>query len=722
MTTSDMRQAVDNPYYDSYDSDSFENPIFLQYWRAALRHKLAIAAIITSAIVVGFIITLLTTPYYTSASRVEINREQDKVTNVESIEDNSSQSLEFYQTQYALLEARSLAERVARDKNLSGRDEFFEIFNADPNSSSLVSQNNNRQTAANRSARLKVAVEILQKNISIQPIRGSSLVDVSFSSPNPSLSAEIANSWVEQFIASNLDRRFSSTADARKFLEEQLQNLREKLEVSEKNLNGYADIKEIITISEQKDATGRITSQRTLSSANLEALNSAFAEAKADRILAESAVRQRSGDQNALSNQTLNNLRQQRATAQAEYDRILVQFEPQYPAAKAIASQISSLNQSINAEENRSRIGTIARFNEALARENKLKTEVEKLKGEFSGQRRDNVQYDILRREVDTNRQLYESLLQRYKEIGVAGVATNNISIIDQAQPAESPSSPVIPLNLALAAIAGLALAAAYIFTVEQIDQTVRDPSDLKNKLGLSPLGMIPKLDDEEILASLSDKKSIAWESYLAVRTNLAFLTEHGVPKSIVITSSRPNEGKSTSAIALAAVLASAGRKILLVDGDMRNPSLHKMMNAQNDNGLSNYLSGKDNVQDFIINSDAQQFDALLAGPIPPNAAELLSGDRLKDLITRLGEHYDTIIIDAPPVLGLADIPIIATCVEGVIYTIESGGVKLRNIHSSIQRIKNSHAKIFGAILTKVEQDNSGYGYAYDYSYGQQPD
>lgn len=708
-------------HYDPYDDGMHENPILLQYWQAALRHKLAISAIIVAAIIIGFIITLFTTPYFTSTSRIEINREQDKVTNVEGVEANDgvTQNLEFYQTQYALLEARSLAERVVRARNLSSRDAFFDIFNVDPDDTGFIVQNNAPQSAAQKNARLKLAIELLQENISISPVRGSSLVDISFSSPNANLSAEISNSWVQQFIASNLDRRFNSTADARKFLEEQLAALREKLETSERNLNGYADNKEIITISEQKSSDGKTTSQRTLSSANLEALNQAYAQAKADRILAQSAAIQSSGNKNALSNTALNSLREERAKLQAQYDRLLVQFEPEYPSAKAIASQIRSLTTSIQIEESRSRTATVARYEEALRREGKLETELNSLKREYKDQRRDTIQYDIFRREVDTNRQLYESLLQRYKEIGVAGVATNNISIIDKAERPDKPSSPIILLNIALSIIAGLAAAAAYVFVSEQIDQTIKDPADLKTKLGISALGSIPDIEKGDILQSLGDKKSIAWEAYLSIRTSLSFLTDHGIPKSFLLTSSRPNEGKSTSALALAAVLASSGRKILLIDGDMRNPSLHKMVGTENKYGLSNYLSGKDNVKDFIENYDSHNFAILPAGPIPPNAAELLSSNRLAGLIETLGQSYDTIIIDAPPVLGLADIPILSNSVEGVIYTIEASGVKLRGIQSALQRIKSAHGNIFGGIITKVPQSASGYGYAYQYSYGQ---
>ncbi len=708
--------------YEPYDDVALETPILVQYWQAVLRHKIAIGVIIAVCVALGIIVTLLMTPYFTSTARIEISREQEKVTNVEAVtgSDGAAQNLEFYQTQYSLLESRSLAERVVRARNLASKDEFFETFDVDPDNSGILSGNATAPTAAQRNERLKLATDLLQAHVSISPIRGSSLVDVSFESPDPNLSAEIANAWIEQFIASNLDRRFNSTADARKFLEEQLAELKQRLEESERSLSGYADNKEIITLSSEQTPDGKTVSQKTLASANLEALNAALAIAIADRIAAESEANGRAGNKNALTNIALNNLREERARVQSEYAKLMVQFEPEYPAAKALASQISALDKSIAIEEARSRTGTSARYQEALDREQQIRAQVDRLKNEFSGERRDSIQYNIFQREVDTNRQLYDGLLQRYKEIGVAGVGTNNISVVDRAQLAESPSSPKLSLNVALAILAGLGLAAAYVFVMEQIDQTVKDPADLKSKLGIAPLGSIPDFDKEDILASLSDKKSVAWEAYLSIRTSLAFLTDHGVPRSILLTSTQPNEGKSTSAFALAAVLASTGKRILLIDGDMRNPSLHQMLGIQNNAGLSNSLSGTDDLAELVHQKTAHGFDAMTAGPIPPNAAELLSSTRMRDLIAKLSDTYDTVIIDAPPVLGLADIPLLADAVEGVIYTIEAGGVKVRAIQSSIQRVRSSRAQIFGGIVTKVQAKHSGYGYgyAYQYSYG----
>lgn len=714
--------VLENSPYTEYNH---ETPMLVQYWQAIMRHVLPIGLILAGCIVFGTIATLLMTPFYASTASIEISRQQDKVTNVEGVStpNSAGRDLEFYQTQYSLLESYSIAERVARSQNLASKDSFFETYNLDPSSSSLLATSPTKQSAAERDRRLQLATNILRDNIYIIPIRGSSLVDIRFESPSPKLSAQIANAWVAQFIASNLDRRFDSTVDARRFLEEQLGELKQKLEESERNLSGYADEKEIIILQTERSAEGKTVSKKTLVSVDLEALNRALAQATADRIALQSEAKQSAGNKNALSNGALNNLREERAKVQAEYAKLMVQFEPEYPSAKALQSQIDALSKSVIAEEKRSRTGSTARYREALQREQQLRSQVDRLKRQFSGERRDAIQHDIYQREVDTNRQLYDGLLQRYKEIGVAGVGANNISIVDRAQPSKSPSSPKLILNLAFSLLAGLGLAAAYVFIVEQIDQTIKDPSDLKSQLGIASLGSIPFFDTEDILSTLSDKKSVIWEAYLSIRTSLAFLTEHGVPRSFLLTSTRPNEGKSTSSFALAAVLASANRRILLIDGDMRNPSIHKMINLENKAGLSNYLAGEDDVNSLITGNLGSGFDVMPAGPIPPNAAELLSNSRMRELIENLTDKYDTIIIDAPPVMGLADIPLLATSVEGVIFTIEAGGVKMRGIQGAIKRVQTSRKTIFGGIVTKVDMKHTGYGadYAYQYQYGNKP-
>ena len=703
---------------DPYDDYDHEVPLVVQYWNAIVRHKLAIAVIIASTLVVGIIVTLLMTPQYSATSRIEINRSQDRVTDVEGLQaEDVGQELEFYQTQYSLLEARSLAERVARSQNLVTDNDFFEQFGVSLDDLGGGTSDTRGTSAADRRKRLEIAEDILLNNVSIAPIKGSSLVDVSFESPNAVLSAKIANAWVDQFIESKLDRRFDSTADARAFLEKELAKLRARLEESERQLVLYADNEQIVTLATAQDAEGRTRQQQTMTSADLEQLNRELAAATADRIVAQSEAAQRESYQRILENSAINGMREQRAMASAEYAKILTQFEPEYPTALALQSQIDALDDSIAREEERARQGSRARYLEALRRENELAKKVDSLKGKFSDERRASIQYNIFQREVDTNRQLYNGLLQRYKEIGVAGVGSNSIAIVDRAAPVDDPSSPSLILNTALALLFGIGCASAFVLLQEQLDQTVKDSSDLKRKLRVSPLGSIPNVDKQNILESLKDKKSTAWEAYLSVRTGLSFLTEHGVPRSFLLTSTRPNEGKSTSAFAMAAVLQSTGKKVLLIDGDMRNPSVHKMIDVKNERGLSNYLSGNDNISELLIRDDTHGFHIMPAGPIPPNAAELLSSSRMPQLIKELNQEFECVIIDAPPVLGLADIPLLSDAVEGVIFTIEVNGVKLRGIEAALQRVRAAQANIFGAIITKVPSGAGGYGYGYGYGY-----
>ena len=429
------------------------SPALLQYWRAVQRRKFIIAAIVLAALVIGLVLTLIATPQYTATARIEIARPTGNVTSVEGVSEtsNNRQDLEFYQTQYSLLESESLARRVARTLNLARGDDFFQTFGVDPNTALVITTN--RASEAER--RLRLASEVLLRNIQIEPIRGSSLVDVHFESPDPILSAQVANAWTQQFIESSTDRRFASTADARSFLESRLEDLRKRLQDSERALVNYAADKQIITLSTTENLEGRTRTEKTLASANLEALNEELANATAARIQAQSQAQQQSRgvSDNALQNDAINGLRRTRAELQSQYARMMVQFEPGYPAAQALKSQIDNLDRSIAREESRVVGSTQDTYAQAQQRENELRQRVNDLRNRLLGEQRDTIQYNIYQREVDTNRQLYDSLLQAYKEIGVAGVAVSNISIVDTADVPKTPSSPNLPVNLVLAVL-----------------------------------------------------------------------------------------------------------------------------------------------------------------------------------------------------------------------------------------------------------------------------
>lgn len=698
-------------------------PMIRQYMNIAKRWRLVIAACFLGFVMLGLIVTLLMTPKYTAASTIEISRESDRVTNFQGVEREASiADQEFYQTQYGLLSSRTLSENVARELRLIDSPEFFAMFDTFSDDPALEMVNGH-YSAATRSRRHQIAGEILLDNLGVSPARLSRLVEIRFTSPDANFSAKVANAWAQQFIETNLSRKSEATAYGREVLQRQLAEYKARLDESQRQLVAYASREQIINLPAQGTGSSSV-GDRSIVSDDLSALNTALNVAVADRIAAEARFRQ-AGSTGAstevLRNSAINNLRERRAELMADYNRLLVQFQPDYPTVVQVKAQIDQLDQSIVREESRVLSSYQSEYRQALQRESELRSRVSGLKDDYLSLRRRSIQYNIFQQEVDTNRALYDGLLQRFKEIGVAaGVGVNNIAIVDPALAPRKPSSPRLLLNLLASAALGLLIGALIALGLEQLDDAIEDPADFRRRIGLALLGTVPQLKDEDPLTALGDRKSELFDAYLSVQTNLSFATEAGLPKSIAVTSTRPAEGKSTTALALATTLTRSGRSVILIDGDMRSPSVHLWANADRDRGLSNFLSGDDNLEGSTFDIQDLGVTAMSSGPIPPNAAELLSGRRLSALVRRLEKAYDHVIIDCPPVLGLADAPLIASQVDGVAYCIEAHGIKSSLVKASLARLNVSDIRIFGCILTKFEASKAhhGNGYEYGYSYG----
>ncbi len=698
-------------------------PVLRQYLQVVLRWRYAILGSIAACVLLGIGITLLMTPKYTAVAVIEIARESDKVTNLQGVEREASiADQEFYQTQYGLLRSRILAERIANQLNLVNDVNFFTMFKAQNDRDPAFQLVNNRYPASGRAQRQRVAGAILLKNVSIDPQRLSRLVNIAFTSPEATFSARVANAWSENFIRTNLERKVQATAYGREVLSGQLAQLKEKLDQSQRMLVNYASAERIINLPAQGTAGNTGGTERSIVADDLAALNTALAEATADRIQAEAKFRQAGGNgasPQALANTAISGLRQRRAELAADYQRLMIQFEPNYPSAKAVKSQIDELDQSIAREEGRVSNSLGYDYRQAVQREGDLKARVDALKSQYLDMRRRSIQYNIYQQEVDSNRALYDGLLNRFKEIGVAGgVGINNISVVDGADVPQKPSSPRMLINLLASILAGMVLGTALAFGLEQIDESIADPAEVERRLGLPLLGSVPKVTGATPREALLNRKSDMVDAYLAVHTNLRFTTEHGVPRSLSVTSTRPAEGKSTTSLALATMLARTGRKVILVDGDMRSPSVHSLGGVSHDLGLSNFLTGDDDIDPMVFTMNDLGISAMTSGPIPPNAAELLTGNRLALLITRLLERFDNVVIDSPPVMGLADAPLIGGRVEGVIYAVESHGIRSTLVRTAISRLLAANAHIVGGVLTKFEARKTHLGYGYDYGYG----
>lgn len=698
------------------------------YLLVARRWRWAIIGAVTASVLLALLISLLMTPQYTAGTTIEISREADQVTDFQGVEQETSiADQEFYQTQYGLLRARTLAERVASELRLLDDPQFFEMFGGELADDPAFEKANGRYLAQGRAVRQREAGEILLKNLDVEPARFSRLVSISFTSPDAAFSAKVANAWADNFIKTNLERKIQSTAYGRDVLQQQLAEYKNRLDDSQRQLVAYASSQQIINLPAPSGGDPGTTQERSIVADDLASLNSALNEATADRIAAEANYRgagRAGSSQEALSNNALNNLRERRAEQAAEYEELLVRFEEGYPAVQAAKSQIDQLDRSIAREEARVAGSVEAEYRQAVQRERALLRRVNGLKSDFLDLRRRSIQYNIYQQEVDTNRALYDGLLQRFKEIGVAaGVGVNNVTIVDAADTPQEPSSPNLLLNLLISMLVGLGLGAGLALALEQLDDAIADPSEIQRLLGLPLLGSVPMVaEDITPRDAILDRKSELFDAYIAVHTNLRFTTDHGVPRSFSITSTRPSEGKSTTSLALAATLVRTGKKVILVDGDMRSPSVHQLGGVDHDRGLSNFLAGENDIHSLTFQMPDLGLTAMSAGPIPPNAAELLTGNRLAQMIELLLQDFDHIVIDSPPVMGLADAPLIASVVEGVVYAVESHGIRSSQVKTALARLKAANARILGGVLTKFEfrKAQGSYGYEYGYGYGRE--
>ena len=690
-----------------------------QYIQVLVRQRWIVLAIIAAGVLAAVFINATTVKLYRSTSSLEVAREAAKVVNSDDASPKQSfASPEFYQTQYGLLRSRALAEQTVTSLRLADNATFLYGYNGGKVPADGMTGDRRKRELA--------AAGLLTSHLTVEPLRGSSLVSVSFDSPDPNLSAAIVNAIGKNFITSNLNRRFQATAYARSFLEQQIENTRQKLEASERALVAYAAQERIINYeagATSKDADP--SAGQSVVSTDLRALNDALNQAKIDRALAEARYQQaaRTAGLNAtesLADPTINQLRSSRAELQAEYQRLSATFRADYPQMVALRQQMAEIDKQLGRQGSVVLDSLRTNYQAAAQRQGDLQRQVDGLKNSVIDLRGRNVQYQTLQRDADTNRSLYDALLQRYKEIGIAGgVGTNNVSVVDAALPASSPVTPRTTMNLLLGLLLGALIGAAVAFMLEQLDESIIAPHDLERKLGVPLLGSVPRVSDSELsLDLLEDSKTPLAEAYLSLQTARRLTTAKGAPRVLFVTSSRPSEGKSTTAVAVARNFAALGRTTILIDADLRNPSVHKMMGFANAGGLTNILAGATDMANFIRPGPVDRLMVMSSGPIPPNPAELLAGPALAETFERLLDQFDHVVVDGPPVLGLADAPLIASYAEATMFVVAAKNTHTRTARISLRRLADVHANILGAVLTKFDAKKVGYDYGYNYEYG----
>jgi succinoglycan biosynthesis transport protein ExoP len=476
----------------------------------------------------------------------------------------------------------------------------------------------------------------------------------------------------------------------------------------------------------------------------LQGVQIAYAQAVTTRLTLEEAWNQAQADGGASLPQVMTDplvqaARGKLAQLRATYQDRLTVVKPQFPEMIALQTQINAAEKDIRTQINLIKNSIKSQYDAAAANEKALGAKVAELKAAALDLRGRSVDYTILAREADTNRSLYDGLLQQFRELSVVSDAqSNNVSILDRAQLPGSPDSPSLSKNLTLALMLGLAGAAGAVWLIEILDDTFKTPEDLEEKLGLPVLGIAPlHLDqnahDSALLEVMNNPSGRLGEAYRSLRTALQFTTSEGPPRSMLVTSSQPVEGKSTTAACLALNFGQLGMRVLLIDADMRHPSQHTMLKLDNSLGLSNYLSGagstdvkhalaSNGVSNFLKESSLSGVSVMTSGPMPPNPAELLAGPKFGALLATAVEYFEVVIIDGPPIMGLADAPILARAAEGTIIVVEGGKTARTLVRDALKRLYFARARVIGGFLSKYNPKHSGgyygYGDSYAYAYG----
>jgi len=656
----------------------------------------------------AILVSLLTTPVYRAGVTLEANPPTVAVSDEQSRQQDSqsSNSFDFIATQVGLLGSRAVAERTAQELNLA-------------NNPDVVAQE------AEASQRLRAATGFVQGGLKVVAPEEGQLIKFSYDSTSPQLAALIANGIADSFINTALQRRYEASAYARNFLERQINKTRSDLERSERAAVAYAQQQGIITTAGASSDGKQSTSSDTnsLQGESLVQLNSALAAATARRISAEGAYRQAlaTGPTGEVNSAVLP-LRQEVARLKSEYQQKREFMKPEHPEMLSLQSQINELERQIAGQVTQASSGRIngllADYRAAASAERALQARVAGLKGDVLNLRGRSIQYTILQREVDTNRSLYDALLQRYKEIGVAGgVGTAPVSIVDRAQTPTFPFKPNLLLNLLFGMGLGLLAGIVSAIGLEFVNDTIKSRDDVRRKLSLACLGAVPKTAARDsFVEDLKNPTSIISEAYSAIVAALRFSTEEGMPKVLLVTSTRSAEGKSSSALAIAQNFARRERRVLLVDSDLRKPAFK----AANDRiGLSKLLTTEDPLQDHVVETQHVNLWLLPSGPLPPNPADLLSTGRIRKVIGEARDAFDLVVIDGPPTLGLADAPLLAAAAGSALFVIESGKTRTRAAIEALNRLEATGTRILGATLTKSEESSGGYGrYGYGYGYG----
>jgi len=732
-----------------------EEEIDLTRWIEAFRRrKKLLFVVLGSVITMSILLYLITPKRYQASTTIQIERKTASVVNTQALMsvESYADAQSFYPTQYKLLESRGLAERVVRELHLA-QDPVF-----NPKEAELAGTETDESiTSSDDERKLSELARKLLKQLKVKPIRNTRLVEIAYQAPTSELAARIANGIAEAYINWGIELRSATVGRASSFLSSQTEELKKEIQAKEAELQSYSRRTDIVAL----DPNSNVVLQR------LEALNKDYTAALSERIQKEAEYYSlknspKESVADTYSSGLIAQLRRDLMDLKQDYAKKLNTYKPEWPAMQELKADIDksqqNLEETINQKAQEATQAARTAYETALRRESSLRQELETQKSAAMKLNSAAVEYNNLKVEVETRRQLLNNLLRQQSDTGVAsrleGTRNSNVVVIDRAIVPEKAYRPSLPRNLALGLVLGLMLGIGAVLAVELLDRTLHTPDDVERVLGLPVLGVIPDVsqaaggygygygygyghhssskkklkiqrkkgrtaepdDARPITVELlphDNPRAATAEAYRTVRTSV-LLSSAGGLQSVVITSATSGEGKTALSSNLAVVLAQLGQTVLLVDADMRKARMHEIFKISNRTGLVNHLATDTAIDDIIKTTEVPGLSLVPAGPAPPNPSELLSSKKMRNFVQSIKERFDYIVFDSPPVLAVTDASVVGTLVDGTILCVAAGHVTREAAEGAVDRMSIGNVHIIGAVLNKFQAKSEGYrGYRY---------
>jgi capsular exopolysaccharide synthesis family protein len=702
------------------------------YLDVIIRRKWLIVSVLALSFITTLIFTLASTKIYKATTTIEVTQQTPQVTKFEEVVAAEVKAREFYETQVALLLSKTLIERVIEKLNFMTNPVVVESLFDQENASisarikefvkSFLPQDKemtNQALITVETLKQQALFEYISDNLKAEPSRKSMLITVSFTSPSRNLSQKFVNTLAQEFIAWKMDQKLEASQIARDFLMKQIDRAKISLEKAEEELNRFAKQAGIVSLDARLNSIYR----------QLEELNSSLAIAEAELIAKKAVFSQAVKDgpsylPQVLESIVIGGLKDQYAQLRSEFEDLTTTFHGEYPKVKNLEARMLTIASRIKNEEEKIFQSIKNQYQTAVKKTAAMQARVERQKQLAMDLNERATQYTIMAREVNTNKAIYQSLLERAKEIeSMVGVSSSNIHIIDRASLPIFPLKPKVKLNLLLAIVVGFLAGLGCAFLVEYFADTITNPDQITERFQIPILGVVPLAKSngfplEKIF--ITDPRAPMSEAIRTSKVSIQLSGADSHSKSFLITSTTPAEGKTTLAINLAMSFAIAGEKVVLIDSDLRKPRIHKVFNIKNGGnglGLSSFLAGVTNTL-HLCAGDTENLRIIPSGPIPPNPVELLASKRFKKLLDQLAEKYDRIILDGPPHHGFADILVLSQQVGGIVLVSSIGETSREALRHFKKGINNVNGFILGCIVNKVNTAKR-YGYRSYYRYYQ---